>query len=142
MFVDESALPVLSQLRLHFEQPFSFEHDRQNEKRPGVTGIMQFNQLAQERFSILFADGVDRRRGWRFENALPMRNESLPIRGALAELSAPAVLADIQGRVGVFLVEEKSVKAFLIGEMFMARLTQMAAALDIPIDHSARLLAG
>ena len=133
--IDEGTEAALVDLRFDFKEAFSLEHHGENEKRPSVLGIVEFDQFAQEGFRGLFLDGLRRCRGRHVIDTLPVGNESLPIGRALAELSRPASSADIQAFVAVLLIEEQGVEQFLIHKMPMAGLTRVAAALDIPLDH-------
>ena len=54
---------------------------------------------------------------------MPVGDEALAVRRALAVLGGPASLADVQPLVGLLLVEEERVKRLAPGEMAVTSLT-------------------
>ena len=133
LFVHEHALAISRELLFHLEQPFALQHDRQNIGRRNKFRIIDLDQLAQKRFGIFLLDCVWRGGGRHFIDALPMRDESLPIARALAVLLLPARRADIQPHEIALLVKEQRVIALLMIKSLAAALASMRARLDIPL---------
>jgi len=135
VFVDKDASAVLDHLGLHFENAFAFEHHGQDVTGASVFGGVLFDQFSKQRFGGVFLDWL-RRGGWRRRiDALPMRDESFFVHGALAVLGFPAIFANVEAMISLGLVEEQSVEGLLIRKWLLTRLTGMRARLNIPINH-------
>ncbi len=70
---------------------------------------------------------------------MPIGDESFPIRGALAVLGSPAMIAYVQPFIGMLLIEQERMKGLFVVEMPVTRLTNVSSRLDVPLDHAPML---
>ena len=68
-------------------------------------------------------------------NALPTRDETLPVIGPLAVLALPARVTHIQALELVLLVEKDGVVGLGIHEMGVASLATVGPRLNVPFVH-------
>jgi hypothetical protein len=73
-------------------------------------------------------------------NPLPLGDKPLAIIGALAVLGCPALRANIEAGILLFILEEECVELLFICERLPASLAGMSARLDIPFVHQASLI--
>src|SRR2546430_14228163 len=73
--------------------------------------------------------------GWHEVLADPMRNKTLALRSAFAELAFPTGFADIQSLVGMFLIIKQCMEIFLVPKMAGATLAGVRPRLNVPFDH-------
>src|SRR2546422_10156979 len=101
-----------------------------------MTGIVELQHAAQERFGAL---PLDRFRCWRrrrFEPSLPMGNEALAVAGALLLRFPPAWLAQIRPFHAVSHVGKDRVIGLPVQKALAAALAGMRSQLDVPIIHA------
>src|SRR6185503_10885020 len=95
LFVKEHPPALALDLFFHFEDAFALEHYREDESRRGIPGIVQFDELSEQRLGVLFLNGLGWRGRRRFVDALPVGDEPLAVARAVA-FALPARLAQIQ----------------------------------------------
>ena len=120
LFVNKNALAVSDQLFFDLKQTFALKHGRKDVAGRDVLWIVQFDNLAQERFGRFLLDGLRRRR-WSFINTTPVGDKPLAIARAITELFLPARLANIEAPKRGFLVKQQGVIMFLVVKSPAAR---------------------
>ena len=134
LFVNENTAAFADNLLLHLENAFAFEHDGEDVAGGNVARIILLDELAQERFSSVFLNGLDDRGGG-VKNRLPMGDETFAFARAVIELVLPAVLADVHAAEFRAFVREESVERLLIDKGLAAGFTRGGAGLDVPFVH-------
>ena len=91
LLVNEHAMAVALELFLDLEDAFAFEHHGEDVAGGDVLGVVQLDELAEERLGVFLLDGVHGGGGRREIDALPVRNEILLLRGGGAGVFLPGL---------------------------------------------------